>query len=70
MEPFTISKSEFDEDSYMGRFESMRKTANPLHAFYSNARILKMQELIQNQKKKEEEQFKQTGKREIMMTKE
>jgi hypothetical protein len=34
--PFSISKSEFDENTYLGRFEKIRKTENPLHAFYSN----------------------------------
>jgi hypothetical protein len=55
MEPFSISKSEFDESTYMGRFESMRKTANPKHAFYSNDKILEMKEMIEKQRSTEEE---------------
>ena len=40
---FTIEKPEFDEDTYWGRFEAFRATANPLHAFYTESRIKKMQ---------------------------
>lgn len=44
--PFTIDIPEFDENTYWGRFEEFRKTANPIHAFYPRSTILKMKELI------------------------
>ena len=44
--PFTLSTPEFDENTYWGRFEEFRKTANPLHAFYPKSRILAMQDLL------------------------
>ena len=44
---FTIQQPEFNEDSYWGRFEAFRATANPLHAFYPESRILKMKDLIE-----------------------
>ena len=50
---FSIETPEFDEDTYWGRFEAFRKTANPLHAFYPKSRILHMKELIDAQKAKE-----------------
>ena len=67
--PFTIEKPEFNEDTYWGRFEAFRATANPFHAFYPNSRIILMQEQLKQQKAKEQEQFTRTGKREIEMTK-
>ena len=33
---FTMSKPEFDQDTYWGRFEGFRATANPFNAFCSN----------------------------------
>ena len=44
--PFSIDTPEFDEDTYWGRFEAFRKTANPLHCFYPNSRILQMNEWL------------------------
>jgi hypothetical protein len=49
-ELFTISKPQFDEDTYRGRFEAFRAVANPMHAFYTNSRIREMQKLISDQK--------------------
>ena len=46
--PFTISKPEFNEDTYWGRFEAFRATANPFHAFYLNSRIREMQKLLES----------------------
>ena len=37
--PFTISKPEYDEKTYVGRFLGFRKTCNVLHAFYPNKKI-------------------------------
>ena len=54
---FTISKPEFDETNYKGRFLAFRKTCNPLIAFYPNSKIIEMQKLIADQKAKEEAQF-------------
>ena len=45
--PFTLSVPEFDENTYWGRFEAFRATANPLLAFFTNDRIKKMQRSIQ-----------------------
>ena len=53
--PFTIEKPEFDEDTYWGRFEAFRATANPFHAFYPNSRIVQMQAQLAQQKAKEQE---------------
>ena len=39
---FTIDDPQFDENTYWGRFEAFRAVANPLHAFYSNKKILEM----------------------------
>ncbi len=44
--PFTIEKPEFDEDTYWGRFEAFRATANPFHAFYSESKITEMKDLL------------------------
>ena len=67
---FSIEQPEFDEDTYWGRFEAFRKTANPLHAFYRSSTIKKMQDLIKEQKAAEAEAFAKTGKKEIMLTQE
>ena len=53
--PFTLEEPEFDEDTYYGRFETFRATANPIHAFYSNKRIQAMRDLISAQNQAEEE---------------
>jgi hypothetical protein len=37
--PFTISKPQYDENTYVGRFLGFRKTCNVLHAFYPNKKI-------------------------------
>ena len=47
--PFTLEKPEFDENTYWGRFEAFRATANPMHAFYTNSRIWDMQKKIKEQ---------------------
>ena len=39
---FSMDVPEFDSKSYWGRFEEFRATANPFHAFYTNARIKQM----------------------------
>ena len=44
---FSIETPEFNEDTYWGRFEAFRATANPFHAFYTNSRITKMKELLE-----------------------
>ena len=36
---FSIETPEFNEDTYWGRFEAFRATANPFHAFYQASRI-------------------------------
>ena len=51
--PFTIETPEFDEDTYWGRFEAFRATANPFHAFYPSSRINEMNELLIRQRQDE-----------------
>jgi len=46
LELFTIESSQFDENTYWGRFEAFRAVVNPRHTFYSNSRIREMQALI------------------------
>ena len=45
--PFTISEPEFDESTYIGRFEEFRKSLNPLHSVYPNKNILLMKSLLE-----------------------
>lgn len=66
---FSMEHPEFDETTYYGRLRTFQKTCNPLLAFYSNARINQMRELITKQKEREEENFKATGKHELLLTK-
>ena len=49
-ELFTIDSSQFDENTYWGRFEAFRAVVNPKHTFYTNAQIRDMQKLIADQK--------------------
>ena len=51
---FSIEKPQFDQNTYIGRFEEFRAVANPFHAFYTNSRIRQMQKLIENQKEAEQ----------------
>jgi tricarboxylate carrier len=67
--PFTITKSEFDESTYIGRMWAFKKTCNPMWAFFTNSRITKMTELIAEQKVKEEKNLMFSGKREVLLTK-
>ena len=68
--PFTLEIDEFDKNSYFGRFRSFQKTCNPFLAFYTNPQINQMRQLIQEQKEREEEQFKATGSWLIKLTQE
>ena len=43
---FTIDDEEFDTSTYKGRFQKNRLICNPFIAFYSNSRIVEMQNLI------------------------
>ena len=65
---FSIEKPEFDLNTYWGRFEEFRATANPLHAFYSNSRILSMKKKIEMQEMREMAEHMKHGKREIPLT--
>ena len=66
---FSMEHPEFDEHTYYGRFRAIQKTCNPFIAFYSNARITEMRNLIEKQKQREEENFKNTGKHELLLSK-
>ena len=55
-------------ETYAGRFKKFMKLCNPLLLLKSNTGILKMQRLIKEQRERESEQFKKTGKKHIMMT--
>lgn len=50
-------------NTFTGRFRSFMRVTNPLHAFYSNKKIREFQQMIEDQKEKEEEYFKITGSR-------
>ena len=65
---FSIDNPQFDGDTYIGRYRSFVKICNPLHAFYPNSRVLVMKELLDNQRKKEAEEFKKTGKKEVLLS--
>jgi len=39
---FTMSKPEFDQSSFLGRFESFRATVNPFNTFTSDGQIREM----------------------------
>ena len=43
---FSIEDPEHDMSTYIGRFKSFRKICNPFIAFYSNTRIIEMQEML------------------------
>lgn len=43
---FTMDKPEFDENTYWGRFEAFRATANPFNAFNTQSQIKEMQALL------------------------
>ena len=43
---FTMDVPQHDPNTYWGRFEEFRATANPLHAFYTNTRIKSMQKKL------------------------
>ena len=66
--PFTIEEPEFDETTYVGRFQAYRKTSNVFNAFHSNKAITEMQKLVQAQKDREDEAEKKTGYREVKLT--
>jgi hypothetical protein len=69
LELFTIESSQFDENTYWGRFEAFRAVVNPRHTFYSNSRIRGMQALIAAQKADEQAQFERTGERKVLRSK-
>ena len=54
---FSIDNPQYDLDTVTGRFRQFSKTAQFWHAFYTNSRILEMQELIKNQRAKEQANF-------------
>ena len=66
--PFTISKPQYDENTYVGRFLGFRKTCNVLHAFYPNKKIRAFQEQLKKQREIEEANEKEFGTKEIMMS--
>ena len=68
--PFTIEEPEFDSSTYVGRFKAQLKSCNPLYAFFSNKQILEMKSMIQLQKDKEADHFKNTGQKKILMSEE
>jgi hypothetical protein len=43
---FSVNDSIYDQDTFIGRFEEFRATVNPLRAFYTNPRIIEMQESL------------------------
>ena len=43
---FTMETPEFDADTYWGRFEAFRATANPFNAFNTNQKISDLQALL------------------------
>ena len=63
-----MEKPEFDSKTYMGRFLHYLFAVNPKDSFHSNARILKMKELLDKQREREERQLKATGSREVPMS--
>ena len=65
---FTLDTPEFNEDTYWGRFEAFRATANPFHAFYPSSRITEMQKLLERQKQNEKAAFEKTGDKKVMLT--
>lgn len=63
---FSIEEPEFDTSTYLGRFRRNKQICNPFIAFYSNKRILEMQEMVECQMRKEEDYFQRTGQRKIL----
>jgi hypothetical protein len=63
---FNSLEPEFDENTYIGRFEAFRAVANPLHAFYSNTRILEMKAKLKKVDEEELAAEKATGIRSVM----
>jgi len=61
MPKFTLKEPQFNEDTYLGRFEAFRATANPFHAFHSNKTIQAMRDLVTAQNEAEAAHFKSTG---------
>ena len=50
---FTISKPEFDPNTYLGRFKEFQKIGNPFYAFYTNKKIDEMRRQLKLQEEKE-----------------
>ena len=65
---FSIDDPQYDENTYAGRFESMRATQNMILAFCSNSQITEMKELIKRVKAEETAQKAKTGKPHISRT--
>ena len=43
LEAFSLNETQFDVDTYYGRFRTFLKVSNPMHAFYSNDKIREFQ---------------------------
>lgn len=60
---FDSEEPEFDQNTYLGRFEEFRSVADPFKAFYTNGRIHEMQKMLERVKAEELAHFEKTGSR-------
>jgi Sideroflexins len=62
---FDSEEPEFDQDTYIGRFEEFRSVADPFKAFFTNGRIREMQAMLDRVKAEEQQHFEKTGSRKM-----
>ena len=67
--PFSVSESHVEMESFKGRFERFLEVSNPLYAKNDDRRIKEFQLLLKAQKREEDQYFKITGSRKMMVDK-
>lgn len=70
MQEFTIEQPQFDKNTYFGRVLTFASATNPKYAFLSKSYINEQIAIIEEQKKRESENFEKTGKKTISMSEE
>ena len=67
---FCLDDKEFDEGTYWGRLRQFSKSCNPIYFHYSQRQIKEMQAEVAKQRELEDQQFKENGRRHVMLSKE
>jgi uncharacterized membrane protein (DUF106 family) len=65
MKLFDSDEPEFDQNTYLGRFEEFRSVADPFKAFFTNGRIREMQAMLERIRQEEQQNFEKTGSRKM-----